>query len=200
MLSHQNPSPKTELNFSNNFQLLVAVVLSAQTTDIMVNKVTSSLFDFVKEPEQMVEFGEENLINSIKSIGLFRAKAKNVIELSKVLVSEYNSQVPDSFEKLITLPGVGRKTANVVLNCLFGQKTIAVDTHVYRVSKRLGLAKSNTPDKVENELLKLVPEEFKLNAHHWLILHGRYICTARKPRCSTCIINDYCKEAKKIVK
>lgn len=192
VLSKENPNPKTELEYSNEYQLLVAVVLSAQATDISVNKCTKHLFEIVKTPEDMLNLGKEGLIRYIKSIGLYKAKAKNIIALSDVLKTSYHSYVPDNFTDLIKLPGVGRKTANVVLNCLFGQLRIAVDTHVFRVSKRLGLANTETPDKVEEELMQIVPDKYLRNAHHWLVLHGRYVCKARKPECKKCSIKNYC--------
>jgi len=191
-LSESNPDPKTELEYTNPYQLIVAVVLSAQATDVSVNKATKSLFEIVTTPMQMLSIGEEGLISYIKSIGLYKAKAKNVIALSQMLIEEYHSEIPNKFDDLIKLPGVGRKTANVVLNCLFDEPTIAVDTHVFRVSKRLGLAKGNTPEKVEEEILGVVPDKYLRNAHHWLILHGRYVCKARKPECDKCEIAEYC--------
>ena len=191
-LSASNPSPQTELEFTNNFTLLVAVVLSAQATDISVNKATKPLFGNIDTPEAMRKLGEAKLKEYIKSIGLFNSKAKNIIALSHDLITKHQSQVPESFEDLVALPGVGRKTANVVLACAFGHPTIAVDTHVLRVSKRLGIAQGKTPDKVEAELLKNIPSKWLLHAHHWLILHGRYVCKARKPECQNCIISNYC--------
>jgi endonuclease III len=187
------PFPKTELEYKNNFTLLVAVVLSAQATDVSVNKATKALFEKLDTPEKMLSLGVEGLIEYIKSIGLFRSKARNVIALCKMLIDHHNSEVPDSLDQLIKLPGVGRKTANVVLNCAFGRDTMPVDTHVFRVAKRIGLSDSNTPEKVEQDLLAIIPKKWLYGAHHWLILHGRYVCVARKPKCSECIISQYCK-------
>ncbi|AXI24205.1 Endonuclease III [Cardinium endosymbiont of Sogatella furcifera] len=192
ILSHKNQNPTTELVYKNAFTLLVAVILSAQATDVSVNIATKPLFEWCDTPEQMVCLGEEGLKKYIKSIGLFNHKAKHIIALSKQLINQYNSCVPNSFEALLQLPGVGRKTANVLLNCLFNQPTIAVDTHVFRVSKRIGLAKGTTPEKVESELLKIINPKWHNHAHHWLILHGRYICKARKPNCTVCPIQAYC--------
>ena len=194
LFSKQNPEPKTELNFCNNFTLLVAVVLSAQATDIGVNKATTPLFKIVKNPKDILNLGEENLKTYIKTIGLFNSKAKNIMNLSKILDEKYNAIIPDNFEDLIKLPGVGEKTANVVLNCAFGKKTIAVDAHVFRVSNRIGLVSENTIDKTAKKILKKVPPKWQLHAHHWLILHGRYICTARKAKCNECIIENLCKK------
>jgi endonuclease-3 len=191
-LSAAMPAPKGELEYENPYTLLVAVVLSAQATDNGVNKATEPLFKIVQTPEQMVKIGETKLIGYIKTIGLFRMKAKNVIALSKALIAEHKSQVPRDRAALEALPGVGRKTANVVLNIAFGEHTIAVDTHVYRVAHRLGLAKGKTPRDVEDQLMKIVPDKYKPHAHHWLILHGRYVCVARKPRCPDCVVRDLC--------
>ena len=188
-----NPHPKGELESVNPYTLLVAVVLSAQATDKSVNLATEKLFKVVDTPEAMVDLGEAKLVPYIKTIGLYRGKAKNVIALSKILVETYESQVPRDREALEALPGVGRKTANVVLNIAFGEKTIAVDTHVFRVSNRTGIAPGETVREVEDKLVKVVPERFKLHAHHWLILHGRYVCLARKPKCPECLINDLCQ-------
>ncbi|MBN8828800.1 MAG: endonuclease III [Sphingobacteriia bacterium] len=187
-----NPHPKTELKYNNEYQLLVAVILSAQATDVGVNKATDKFFDQILTPKQMLGLGENNLIEYIKSINFYKNKARNVIKMTEVLINEYNSIVPHKFDQLILLPGVGRKTANVILNCLFGHDTIAVDTHVFRVSKRIGLARGTTPEEVENELIKIVPKKYRQHAHHWLILHGRYICKARKPNCDICLIREYC--------
>lgn len=187
-----NPEPVGELHYVNPYTLLVAVALSAQATDKGVNRATGPLFEKVQTAEQMVELGEDALIEHIKTIGLFRTKAKNVIALSRKLVAERNGVVPPDREYLETLPGVGRKTANVVLNIAFGIPTIAVDTHIFRVGNRTGLAKGKTPDAVEKVLEKVTPAEFKLHAHHWLILHGRYICKARKPDCWRCPVEDLC--------
>jgi len=187
-----NPSPKGELIYISPYTLLVAVVLSAQATDISVNKATKNLFRLAKTPLEMLTLGEQKVIENIKSIGLYKNKAKNVISLSKILIEKFNGKVPKSLEELQTLPGVGRKTANVVLNMAFGFPTIAVDTHVFRVSNRTKIASGKKVDEVENLLLKRIPEEFLLHAHHWLILHGRYICKARKPLCDQCPILDLC--------
>lgn len=188
-----NPEPKTELEFTNPFTLLVAVVLSAQATDKGVNKATPALFKVADTPQKMMALGEENIRNYIKTIGLFNAKAKNVYLLAKMLVEEYGGEVPQNRDELVKLPGVGRKTANVVLNCVFGQPTMAVDTHIFRVSNRIGLAKAKDPLQTELQLLKSVPKEYLFHAHHWLILHGRYTCVARKPKCYECVIVDLCE-------
>ncbi len=199
IFSDNNPHPKTELESVNNYTLLVAVVLSAQATDVGVNKATRGLFKVADTPEKMLKLGEDGLKSYIKTIGLFNAKAKNVIALSKKLVEEYNSEVPEDFEKLKSLPGVGVKTANVVLNCAFGHPTIAVDTHVFRVSNRIGLVKTKTADATGDKLLKVIPKEWQMHAHHWLILHGRYICKARKPECYRCPIIALCEYDKKVL-
>ncbi|MFM5917078.1 MAG: endonuclease III [Novosphingobium sp.] len=191
-LAEDNPSPETELEFGNAFQLVVAVALSAQSTDVGVNKATRALFAKVKTPQQMLKLGEEGLKEHIKTIGLFNSKAKNVIALSQLLVDEFGGEVPSTREELVRLPGVGRKTANVVLNCWFGQETFAVDTHIFRVGNRTGLAKGKTPEQVEAQLEKKVPQPFRLGAHHWLILHGRYVCKARTPECWRCKVADLC--------
>ena len=191
-LSLGNPEPKGDLEYANAYQLLVAVTLSAQSTDVGVNKATRALFQSVDSPERMVDLGEGALIERIKTIGLFRNKAKNVVALSKKLVAEHGGRVPETREELEALPGVGRKTANVVLNIAFGQPTLAVDTHVFRVANRTRLARGTTPLAVELGLLKIIPERFMRHAHHWLILHGRYVCKARKPECGTCVIADLC--------
>jgi endonuclease-3 len=188
-----NPEPKGELKHINPFTLLVAVVLSAQATDAGVNKATPALFALADTPEKMIALGEERVRDLIKTIGLFRTKAKNVVELSRRLVAEHEGQVPRSREALEALPGVGRKTANVVLNNAFGEPTIAVDTHIFRVGNRTGLAPGKNPFEVEQKLEAAVPAQYKLHAHHWLILHGRYICIARKPLCERCIIADLCQ-------
>jgi len=198
-LAEDNPSPQTELEYENAYQLLVAVVLSAQATDAGVNKATRKLFAKVKTPQQMLELGEEGLKQHIKTIGLFNSKAKNIIALSRILVEKYHGEVPSTREELVALPGVGRKTANVVLNCWFGQETFAVDTHIFRVCNRTGLAKGKTPEQVEAKLEKRVPEPFRLHAHHWLILHGRYVCKARTPECWRCKIVDLCSYRKKVL-
>lgn len=191
-LAEANPAPETELAFGNTYQLLVAVTLSAQSTDVGVNKATRRLFELVKTPQQMVDLGEEGLKEHIKTIGLFNSKAKNVIALSRMLVEEHGGEVPADRDALTRLPGVGRKTANVVLNCAFGAETFAVDTHIFRVGNRTGLAKGKTPLAVELKLEKAVPAPFRVGAHHWLILHGRYICKARTPECWRCPVVDLC--------
>jgi endonuclease-3 len=188
-----SPHPKGELESVNHFTLLVAVVLSAQATDAGVNKATRALFKIADTPEKMAALGEEKLRDYIKTIGLYKGKAKNVIALSKMLIEKHNSQVPKTREELQALPGAGRKTANVVLNIAFGEPTLAVDTHVFRVSNRTGLAPGKNPLEVELELDRVIPARFKTHAHHWLILHGRYICLARTPRCPDCLINDLCR-------
>ncbi|MCQ8847579.1 endonuclease III [Alteromonas stellipolaris] len=192
-LRDDNPHPTTELNFSTPFELLVAVTLSAQSTDVGVNKATDKLFPVANTAQAISALGEDGLKEYIKTIGLFNSKAKNVHRLSEILVEKYDGEVPESREALEALPGVGRKTANVVLNTAFGWPTIAVDTHIYRVSNRTKLAMGKTVEKVEEKLLKVVPKEFKVDVHHWLILHGRYTCIARKPRCGACIIEDLCE-------
>jgi len=192
-LQEQLPEPKGELNYVNPYTLLVAVVLSAQATDIGVNKATGPLFKVVQTPEEMVALGEAKLRNYIKTIGLFNAKAKNTIGLSKLLIEKHNSEVPRDRDALEALPGVGRKTANVVLNMAFGEPTIAVDTHIFRIGNRTGLAPGKTPLAVEKKLEKSTPKHYKLHAHHWLILHGRYVCKARKPDCAACVVTDLCR-------
>jgi endonuclease-3 len=194
-----NPEPKGELKHINPFTLLVAVVLSAQATDAGVNKATPALFALADTPEKMVALGEERVRELIKTIGLYRTKAKNVVELSRRLVAEHGGEVPRSREALEALPGVGRKTANVVLNMAFGEPTIAVDTHIFRVGNRTGLAPGKDPFEVEQKLEQAVPASYKLHAHHWLILHGRYTCVARKPLCERCIIADLCRWPEKTV-
>ena len=189
-----NPSPKSELDYTNAFTLLVAVVLSAQATDKSVNLATKELFKIADTPQKMLELGEENLTGYIKSIGLYRNKAKNVIGLSKMLLEDFNGIVPDSMENLVKLPGVGRKTANVVLNVIFNKPTMPVDTHLLRVSPKIGLTEGTTPEQVEQSLLKRIPAEYMQNAHHWILLHGRYICTAKNSKCDECVINDLCKK------
>jgi len=188
---HQ-PNPKTELIYCNNYTLLIAVVLSAQSTDISVNKATQELFKIADNPLKMLEIGEKQLKKYISSIGLFNSKASNIIKLSKILIEEFNGEIPQNFEQLKSLPGVGRKTANVVLNCAFGKPTIAVDTHVFRVANRIGLVDEINVEKTEFALLKTIPKKFLYHAHHWLILHGRYVCIARKPKCHECKINNLC--------
>lgn len=192
-LAEDNPSPTTELEYSNPYTLLVAVVLSAQATDVSVNIACRPLFRKVQTPEQMIELGEDELRDAIKTIGLFNTKAKNVIALSRALIEDFGSEVPHSREDLQKLPGVGRKTANVVLNTAFGEETFAVDTHVFRVCNRTGLAPGKTPDQVEAKLDKIVPRPFRRDAHHWLILHGRYTCKARTPECWRCVVVDLCR-------
>lgn len=187
-----DPAPRGELTYRNEFTLLVAVVLSAQATDVGVNRATPALFDLADTPQKMVALGEDQVRNLIKTIGLYRNKAKNVIALSQKLIDEYGGSVPQNREALESLPGVGRKTANVVLNIAFGQPTIAVDTHLFRVGNRTGLASGKTPLAVELSLEKRVPKAFLLHAHHWLILHGRYVCKARKPDCPACKVRDLC--------
>ncbi|MDP1841253.1 MAG: endonuclease III [Reyranella sp.] len=186
------PEPETELEYENFYHLLVAVVLSAQATDVGVNRATGPLFKFIKTPAQMVALGEKKLIDHIKTIGLFRTKARNVIALSHLLLERHGGEVPRTHEELQALPGVGRKTANVVMNVAFGEATIAVDTHIFRVGNRTGLAPGKNPLQVELKLLKRVPEEYRLHAHHWLILHGRYTCKARTPLCPACVVADLC--------
>jgi endonuclease-3 len=192
-LRADNPEPKGELHYRNAFTLLVAVVLSAQATDAGVNKATPALFDAADTPTAMVRLGEARVRDLIKTIGLYRTKAKNVVALSQKLLDEFGGQVPSDRDALVTLPGVGRKTANVVLNIAFGAPTIAVDTHIFRISNRTGLAIGKTVEAVEERLEKVVPDEFRLHAHHWLILHGRYVCKARKPECPRCVVRDICK-------
>lgn len=194
-----NPNPTTELNYDNPFQLLVAVVLSAQATDKGVNKATRELFRVVRQPADIVAMGERELKSHIKSIGLFNTKAKNILQTSRILADTYDGTVPETRDELESLPGVGRKTANVILNTAFGKPTIAVDTHIYRVANRTGLAAGRNVLEVEKKLEKFVPAEFKQDAHHWLILHGRYTCVARTPRCNQCTIFDLCEYRHKTV-
>lgn len=191
-LSAADPEPRTELAYVNPYTLLVAVVLSAQATDVGVNKATKRLFETVRTPQAMLALGEEGLKAHIRTIGLFNAKAKNVIALSELLVRDHDGEVPADRAALEALPGVGRKTANVVLNVAFGQPTIAVDTHIFRVGNRTGLARGKSPEEVERKLTRYVPARWRLHAHHWLILHGRYVCKARKPDCPACIVRDLC--------
>ncbi|MEO9339436.1 endonuclease III [Mesorhizobium sp. SB112] len=193
----QRPEPKGELEHVNAFTLLVAVVLSAQATDIGVNKATRGLFKVADTPEKMLALGEAKVGDFIRTIGLWRNKAKNVIALSQALIDDYAGEVPGNLDALVKLPGVGRKTANVVLNMAFGQPTMAVDTHILRIGNRIGLAPGTTPEQVEDELVRIIPAEFMRHAHHWLILHGRYVCKARKPECPMCVIADICKAAEK---
>lgn len=192
-LQAQMPDPQGELDYVNTFTLLVAVVLSAQATDIGVNKATGPLFKVATTPEEIVALGEAKVRNYIKTIGLFNAKAKNVIALSRMLIEKHGSEVPRDRAALEELPGVGRKTANVVLNIAFGEPTIAVDTHIFRIGNRTGLAPGKTPLAVEKKLEKVTPAHYKLHAHHWLILHGRYVCKARKPECAACVVREVCR-------
>ena len=196
-LKAQNPKPTTELQYSSPFELLVAVVLSAQATDVGVNKATKLLFPAANTPEAIDALGVESLKKYIHTIGLYNTKAENIIKTCKLLMEEYKSQVPDDRDSLERLPGVGRKTANVILNTAFGQPTIAVDTHIFRVSNRTGIAPGKDVRVVEEKLMKFVSDEFKHDAHHWLILHGRYTCVARKPRCGSCVIYDLCEYKQK---
>lgn len=186
------PAPKTELAYQSPFELLIAVILSAQATDVSVNKATQKLYPVANTPEAILGLGVEGLKPYIRTIGLFNSKAKNIIKTCRILIEEHNSEVPRTRKALEALPGVGRKTANVILNTAFGEPTIAVDTHIFRVANRTGLAKGKTPLEVELKLLKAVPADYRLNAHHWLILHGRYTCKARKPNCPECIVRDLC--------
>ena len=192
-LRDANPEPTTELLYGNPFQLLIAVILSAQSTDVGVNKATRALYKKLKTPRAMLKLGEEGLREHIKTIGLYNTKAKNIIKTCAILEEQHDGKVPEDRTALEALPGVGRKTANVVLNTAFGHPTIAVDTHIFRVSNRTGIAPGKNVVEVEQRLLRLVPDEFKLDAHHWLILHGRYTCVARKPRCQSCSISDLCE-------
>jgi len=193
LLKNENPAPKTELNYTSPFELLISVILSAQATDVGVNKATAKLYPVADTPQSILELGIEGLKDHIRTIGLFNTKAENIIKTCDILNSKYGGQVPTTRAELEALPGVGRKTANVVLNTAFGQPTIAVDTHIFRVANRTGIAKGKTVREVEDRLVRLVPEQYKLDAHHWLILHGRYTCIARKPRCSSCLIHDLCE-------
>lgn len=188
----QNPEPKPELNYYSPYTLLIAVVLSAQTTDKSVNKVTSQLFKLADTPEKMCLLSQEEIIEIIRPIGLAQAKSKNILALSKKIIENFNGKVPDTREQLMTLPGVGRKTANVVLNVVFGRHTMPVDTHLLRICPLIGLAEGNTPEKVEKSLVERIPDEYMEHAHHWLILHGRYVCTAKNPKCKECLICDIC--------
>lgn len=192
-LRDENPTPTTELKYSSNFELLIAVILSAQATDISVNKATQRLYALANTPDAIASLGLRRLKSYIKTIGLYNTKANNIIKTCKILIKEHNSQVPEDRAELEALPGVGRKTANVILNTAFGHPTMAVDTHIFRFSNRTRFAPGNNVITVEKKLLKVIPKEFITNAHHWLILHGRYICTARKPRCSACVIYDLCE-------
>lgn len=197
-LREDNPHPTTELNFTNPFELLIAVILSAQATDKGVNKATALLYPVANTPEAIVALGEDGLKEYIKTIGLYNSKGKNIIKACRMLIDLHNSEVPDNRASLEALPGVGRKTANVVLNTAFGQPTMAVDTHIFRVSNRTKIAHGKDVVEVEKRLLRLIPDEFMMDAHHWLILLGRYICTARKPKCGACLIEDLCEFKKKI--
>jgi endonuclease-3 len=196
-LHEDNPEPKTELAYNSPFELLIAVILSAQATDVSVNKATAKLYPVANTPQAIYALGVAGLSEYIKTIGLFNAKAKNVIETCRILVEKHSSQVPQTREELEALPGVGRKTANVVLNTAFRQLTMAVDTHIFRVSNRTGIAPGKNVVEVEHKLLKFVPKEFLLDSHHWLILHGRYVCQARKPHCGSCRIEDLCEYKQK---
>lgn len=196
---NENPKPQTELNYSSTFELLVAVTLSAQATDVGVNKATDKLFPVANTPEAIYALGVDGLIQYIKTIGLFNSKAKNVIAACKMLIEQHNSEVPEDREALEALPGVGRKTANVVLNTAFGHPVMAVDTHIFRVSNRTKIAPGKNVLAVEKALIKFIPNEFLVDAHHWLILHGRYTCIARKPRCGSCIISDLCEYKDKVI-
>lgn len=189
-----NPDPRSELVWKNPYTLLVSVVLSAQTTDKSVNKATEPLYKTVDTPQKMLDLGFDGLLTYVKSLNLYRTKAKHIIELSRLLLENFGGEVPHDRDALMTLPGVGRKTANVVLNVVWGEPTMPVDTHLLRVSPKIGLAEGNTPEKVERSLLERVPPKYLEHAHHWLILHGRYICTARKPKCEECFLNDICKQ------
>lgn len=196
-LRNENPNPTTELKYDSTFELLIAVMLSAQATDVGVNKATAKLFPVANTPEAIYALGEKKLKDYIKTIGLFNTKGKNVIKTCKILMDEHASQVPNNREALEALPGVGRKTANVVLNTAFREHAMAVDTHIFRVSNRTGIGPGKNVLEVEKKLMKFIPEEFLLDAHHWLILHGRYTCIARKPRCGSCVISDLCEYKKK---
>lgn len=193
ILKKNNPKPTTELKYNSSFELLISVILSAQATDVSVNKATEKLYSIANTPEKIFGLGEEQLKSYIKTIGLFNSKAKNIIKACQMLITKHNGKVPRTRKELEALPGVGRKTANVVLNTAFGEPTIAVDTHIFRVSNRTGMAPGKDVLEVETQLVKLTPKEYKLDAHHWLILHGRYTCLARKPRCGACLIYDYCE-------
>jgi endonuclease-3 len=192
-LQKKIPKPETELNYVDPFELLIAVILSAQATDISVNKATALLYPVANTPQAIFDLGVTKLKTYIRTIGLFNSKAENIIKTCRILIDRFDSEVPRTREELESLPGVGRKTANVILNTAFGEPTIAVDTHIFRVSNRTGIAKGKTPFEVEKRLVRLTPDEFKKDAHHWLILHGRYTCKARKPECPKCVINDLCE-------
>lgn len=199
-LKNQIKEPKTELIYKNSFELLIAVILSAQTTDIQVNRVTKKLFKIAPDPSSLSELSLDKIESLINSIGLYKNKAKNIQHTSKLLITKYNSNVPHSRKELETLPGVGRKTANVILNTIFNQPVIAVDTHIFRLANRINLAKGKTPLEVETKLTRFTPDEFLIDAHHLLILHGRYVCKAQKPDCSSCCIYDFCEYKKKLIK
>ena len=192
-------NPRSDLEYQSHFELLISVLLSAQATDVSVNKATAKLYPLANTPEAMLALGEDGIREHIKTIGLFNAKAKNIIKTCKILIEQHDSQVPDDAAALEALPGVGRKTANVILNVAFGHPTIAVDTHIFRVSNRTRIAPGKNVLEVEKKLLKFVPDEYKLHAHHWLILHGRYTCIARKPRCGSCVIEDLCEFKHKVI-
>ncbi len=198
-LAKANPTPTTELVYHSEFELLISVILSAQATDISVNKATKPLYKVANTPKKILKLGEAGLKKHIKTIGLFNSKAKNIIKTCEILAEKFNSTIPQTREELESLPGVGRKTANVILNTAFGHATVAVDTHIFRVANRINLAPGKTPLEVEQKLMKVIPEQFIHDAHHWLILHGRYVCQARKPHCPTCPINDLCEFKNKIV-
>ena len=199
LLAEHNPNPDTELHYQSAFELLISVILSAQATDISVNKATDHLYPVAKTPDAILALSEDGLKRYIKTIGLYNSKARNIIKTCRLLIDRHDGQVPETRAELEALPGVGRKTANVILNTAFGQPTIAVDTHIFRVSNRTGLAKGKTPLEVEKRLTKMTPEEFKLDAHHWLILHGRYVCKARTPLCGECPIIEWCEYRKKVI-
>ncbi|MDQ6994124.1 MAG: endonuclease III [Mariprofundaceae bacterium] len=194
-----DPEPKTELNYTSNFELLTSVLLSAQATDVGVNKACAKLYPVANTPQAILDLGLERLESYISSIGLYHSKARHLMKTCEILVQRHQGQVPKTRKELEALPGVGRKTANVVLNVLFGEPTMAVDTHIFRVGNRMGLAAGKTPLEVEKGLLKVIPKEFLLHAHHWLILHGRYTCTARKPKCHLCAVSEYCHWGEKII-
>lgn len=196
-LKAHNPQPATELHYSSDFELLIAVLLSAQATDVSVNKATAKLFPVANTPQAMLDLGVEGIKNFIKTIGLYNAKAENIVKTCQILLEQHHGQVPQTREALEALPGVGRKTANVVLNTAFGHPTIAVDTHLFRLANRINLAPGKTVLDVEKKLLKVIPQEYLQDAHHWLILHGRYVCTARKPHCGSCVIEDLCEYKQK---
>ncbi len=193
-LQADNPAPTTELNYQTPFELLIAVILSAQATDVGVNKATDRLYPVANTPEAILNLGVDGLKQYIRTIGLFNSKAENIIKTCRALIEQHDGQVPETREELEALPGVGRKTANVILNTVFRQPVIAVDTHIFRLANRTGLAKGKTVRAVEDKLIKVIPDDFKLDAHHWLILHGRYVCTARSPKCERCVVNDLCDD------